>query len=312
MKPLIVGTGLFCLDIVYPPGDAIPSLYAGGSSLNVACILSELGWDAKLIGRIGDDQAAQYLLSDLDSFQIDASSIVLDAETNTPMYSETFNDAGHQFQRKCLQCGAPSPEVKALDGATMEKAIEHLPGSIQTAVIERDGPGSIALAKASKQRGALVYVELNRMNSEAECLELVSYAHVYKYARDRCGMLPAQDRTPYVPLEIETQGKDGLRYRCFNGEWRHVAPLENTRFVDAAGSGDWVSASVIHQIARDGAENFESKLAQIETILAQAQAEAAENGKYIGARGRLYQSRRVQQANDSCPACGGRSQRIPV
>ncbi|MBZ0256563.1 hypothetical protein K8I31_10900, partial [bacterium] len=60
----MVGTGLFCLDVVYAPEANIPLLLAGGTSLNIASILTEYGWDAKLIGRIGDDQAAQYLLND--------------------------------------------------------------------------------------------------------------------------------------------------------------------------------------------------------------------------------------------------------
>lgn len=303
MKPLIIGTGLFCLDVVYAPGDSVPSLFAGGSSLNVASILTEYGWDAKLIGRIGDDQAAQYLLNDLAAFDVDATGIVKDGTIDTPLYSETFDDDGHCFQRQCLQCGAPSPEVKALDEVTMQTMIQHLPDSIEAAIIERDFPSALQLAKACKQRGALVYVELNRMSDEERCLKLISLAHIYKYARDRCGLLPAQEETPIVPLEIETMGRDGLRYRCNGTEWHRVPAHEVVQFIDAAGSGDWVSATILNHFARKGVSGFDLK-ASFKAIMVQAQAEAAENGKYIGARGRLYFERTIQKGLDYCPKCG--------
>lgn len=312
MSGYLVGSGLLCLDVVYPPEQVTPFLFAGGSSLNAAAILSDWGWNAALVGRIGNDRAAQYLLRDLDSFQLDTSGILLDASINTPIYSQTFAENGHRFQRKCLQCGAPSPMVQPLDPEAMQKQIEKLPHSIQVAIIERDDLASVLLAKACKERGALVYVELNRMSNEEQCVELISHAHIYKYARDRCGLLPAQDATPRVALEIETQGKDGLRYRISDREWRHAPPLTGVCFTDAAGSGDWVSATLIDQIARRGAETIEDELLRIDAILAQAQAEAAENGKYIGARGRLYQARPIIQANNSCPVCGERIQRKMV
>ncbi|MBZ0254931.1 hypothetical protein K8I31_02645, partial [bacterium] len=234
---------------------------------------------------------------------IDASDIVKDGAVDTPIYSETFDENGHCFQRQCLQCDAPSPEVKALDDAAMQAAIQQLPDAVEAVVIERDFPSALQLAKTCRQRGALIYVELNRMSDEDRCLELISLAHIYKYARDRCGMLPAQDATPSVPLEIETMGGKGLRYRCNGGGWRCVPATVDVRFVDAAGSGDWVSAMILNHVARNGASGFDLS-ASFEMILAQAQAEAAENGKYIGARGRLYSQRTIQKGLDFCPACG--------
>ena len=106
MSGYLVGSGLLCLDVVYPPEQVTPFLFAGGSSLNAAAILSDWGWNAALVGRIGNDRAAQYLLRDLDSFQLDTSGILLDASINTPIYSQTFAENGHRFQRKCLQCDA--------------------------------------------------------------------------------------------------------------------------------------------------------------------------------------------------------------
>ncbi len=303
MNQFVVGTGLLCLDVVYPPGEETPLLYAGGSSLNIATILSDWGWSASLIGRIGDDQAGRYLLKDLSAFNVNTSGIIQDPCIDTPIYSQTFDESGHVFQRKCLQCGAPSPTVAPLSLEVMQQRIETLPGEITAAVIERDDPASVLLARECRERGALVYVELNRMSSETQCLELIDQAHVYKYARDRCGLLPPQDMTPGVPIEIETQGKDGLRYRLSNGEWRQITAPQVDLFIDAAGSGDWVSATVLNQIGSTkqmpDLENID-----LDKILAQAQSEAAENGKYIGARGRLYHHRPTIQACDACPACG--------
>lgn len=303
-RPVIAATGLICLDIVHASaaGEA-PLLFAGGSALNAPVILSTMGWQALIAGRIGSDRAQQHIFDDLSRFNVSTSFIDCDPAVHTPVYFQTFDESGHRFQRQCLDCGGESPSYVPHDDQAMRELTERLPDRIDAVIIERDSPAALRFARACKQRGALVYVELNRMSDEPRCIELIGLADVYKYARDRCGMLP--DDYPHPALEIETMGKDGLRYRRRDEAWKAIPPLQANGIIDAAGSGDWVTATLLNELGHGGCGKLTDALKQpLDTLFENAQHTAIANARYIGARGRLYEGSEKLRGDDACPFCG--------
>ncbi|MBI1386850.1 MAG: hypothetical protein GC154_00190 [bacterium] len=302
--PIYIGCGLICLDAVLVPDGGPPRLFAGGTSLNIAAILAQKGWYSHVVGRIGDDYASRRILHDLDSMNVQTRMIERDADTQTPVYVETIESKGHRFHRQCPDCGADFPSCVPNSDEFTHNLIGSLPETIDAACFERDFTSCFQLARACKDRGALIYVELNRMTCEDDCLHLLELADIFKYARDRCGLLPDDSRRPSVPLEIETLGSDGVRYRVRRGEWKRIPALHADQFIDAAGSGDWVSATLIHHLTplhRQAQLLDDAGL--VENALNSAQNEAVLNGKFYGARGRLYEGRTFQQANSYCPCC---------
>ena len=88
-------------------------------------------------------------------------------------------------------------------------------------------------------------------------------------------------------LIIETRGPLGLRYRWL-GEWSQLDAFPVEEVVDAAGSGDWCSAVLIHWLGNGGAERFVDLASEtVEQVLQECQATAAVNCGFHGARGAM-------------------------
>jgi hypothetical protein len=90
------------------------------------------------------------------------------------------------------------------------------------------------------------------------------------------------------PLEIESLGESGLKYRLngFRGivsDWSEQAPLQSLNPVDFAGSGDWLTAGFCYTLFKQGASSAED----VGAALMFGQSLAAINACYAGARGMI-------------------------
>lgn len=125
-------------------------------------------------------------------------------------------------------------------------------------------------------------------------------AHIVKYSKEQSGWLAAyRSKSLRAPVEIETMGKAGLRYRATlfgntHRQWTDVPAYRLPRVKDPAGAGDWCSAGILHFLGRRGQQGLEGVTpTRLLRSLRFGQALAAWTCAFEGARGGMY---RVAQA----------------
>lgn len=298
--PVIVGTGLVCLDALWLGEDETSPLFAGGTSLNTLVHLHRRGWRTQLFGLIGKDRAGEYILQDLSDLGIDTSGLYAIPSARTPIYVERIEPDGHRFLRECPRCGAAFPPCPEPTADQIDAFIASLPSRVDFCMIERAHSASLRLAQACAQRGAVLYLELNRPGDETVCRELLGMANVFKTAADRRSHFAFLDERAFARLEIETLGSKGVRYRVNGGEWIRQQAIQCDKFVDAAGAGDAFSAELLASFAERNEEPHRWDRNGLEEAFHRAQTAAANNCRFAGARGGMYERDDLLQANDYC------------
>ncbi len=301
-----VGTGFVALDIIRSALDESTTLerrHAGGSCGNVLAILSYLGVNASAVGRIGDDPAGSELLADLRRSKVDVKFLVAEQGRRTPIViQETFVDARgrarHRFSRACPVCGATMPGYRPLLAADVSEVAAGLPAH-SLFFFDRVAPGTLELARRSRDQGALVVFEPSGIKDEKLFVECLRVAHVLKYSHERLSGLDALVSRVRLPIEIETLGADGLRVRMRTSgrisAWKHLASLPAPSIRDSAGSGDWCTAGFLARIGGAEADPV-ARLEDLDVVvdgLQFGQALAALNCSFDGARGLMYATGRA-------------------
>lgn len=295
-----VGTGFIVLDVIRNSvgSSATEQCFAGGSCGNVLAILSYLGWDANAVGRIGDDHAGRELVADLGKWGVETKLLQVEAGRGTPIIvQENYLDGKgrprHRFSRACPVCGATLPAFRALLASEAATIASKLPAH-SVFYFDRVAPGTLELAQKSRANGALVVFEPSGIKDERLFAECLMTAHVAKYANDRIEGIHDGVAKAKVPIEIETLGAKGLRLRVRTkgrvGAWRDLAAFSAPELRDAAGSGDWTTAGLIHGLMTSGAA-AETAVADVNVVVSAArhgQALAALNCGFDGARGLMY------------------------
>ncbi len=301
--PCVVGTGLVALDAVMPYGGAAPShRLAGGTCGNVLTILSYLGWEAFPVTRLKDDVASRTLREDLKRWSVRLEFVAVSPEGSTPVFvhrvGRTEDGAAiHSFTRRCPGCGSTLPGYKAPTAAALELLLPTIPKP-EAFFFDRASRGSLLLAKHCAAQGALVMFEPSGLGEPHLFREAVQAAHVLKYSHERLGEVEELLSDCAALLQIETLGKDGLRYRSrlhgaqSNG-WRVLKALPAEQIRDTSGAGDWCTAGILHRLGQTGCAAF---LATTRDEFSEAfrfgQALSAWNCGFEGARGGMYQRTR--------------------
>jgi fructokinase len=159
---------------------------------------------------------------------------------------------------------------------------------------DRVAPGTLEIAQKSRANGALVVFEPSGIKDERLFAECLKAAHVVKYANDRIEGIHDVVAKAKVPIEIETLGAKGLRLRVRTngrvGAWKDLPAFSAPELRDAAGSGDWTTAGLIHGLMTNGAAVEKVVADSNAVVLAarQGQALAALNCGFESARGLMY------------------------
>lgn len=302
-----VGTGFIALDIIRSAIDSHTTLerrHAGGTCGNVLGILSYLGMRATAVGRIGGDPAGSQLRADLQRWKVDVRLLSAEGGRRTPVviqesYVDSRGRARHRFSRACPACGATMPGYRPLLAADVGEIASSLP-SHRCFFFDRVAPGTLKLARHSREQGALVVFEPSGIKDEELFLECLRTCHVFKYSHERLSGLGEFVGRARPPLEIETRGAEGLRFRMRHPgtrfSWTDLEALPAPVLRDAAGSGDWCTAGFLAEIA--GAESTDhARIDCMDTVrraLRFGQAVAALNCAYDGARGLMYAMSKTQ------------------
>ncbi len=308
-QPTIIAAGLACLDVMGIGSEKIPRLSTGGFP-NALIILKTKGWNSIALAGLGADRAGDYVLQEFNDWGIDTRLVHRIPDINTPIYVLYHKNEGHFYGKECPYCQTRFPLYSPLEPETIEKILPELPKQVNLFYFDKVAQSLVNLAHHYKKHCAITMFEPNRIDDQELFRQSAAISDIMKYSSDRrTGVQSVTDALP-IPLEIETAGPQGLHYRTFsNGirsAWRSLPSVSTSGFVDAAGAGDWLSASLIDSLCRDG--NFYSIIAdqsRLDDILIKGQHASAENCRYAGARGSLYKNRKMLRGNDFCPFCQG-------
>jgi sugar/nucleoside kinase (ribokinase family) len=298
-RPVVIGTGLLALDVVFSADDATPPrIYAGGTCGNVLVILSYFGWESYPIARLNGDTASRYVVKDLKQWAVQLDLAMTKPGCNTPIVVQrikrkTDGKVSHHFTWTCPTCGAWLPSYAAVHTRAAQAVIEAR-RKPNVFFFDRVSRGAITLAKASAQNGALVVFEPSSVGDPLLFQEAISCAHILKYSYERIHNIPGLCSTKRPLLEIQTLGSDGVRYRHHSTnpelkEWITIPASHCSAIRDTAGAGDWFSAGIIHYLGQNGFDGLLSATReQIVDALRFGQALSAWNCTFEGARGGMY------------------------
>lgn len=301
-KPVVAGVGLVTLDVVTHRNYYVePQFCAGGTCGNVLAILSYLGWSAYPIARLNGHVTAKRVKDDLKRWGVNLDFIGAGPTCDTPVVIQRIatDSAGrpvHRYSLTCPHCGKWLPGYRPIKIPAAEQISNELKKA-EVFFLDRISPGNLLLAKKSAERGALVFFEPSGLGEPRLFNQALAVAHVVKYSADRITALPNRLRPL---LEIKTLGASGLRYRAvlprFNtGGWQNVKAFQVPQFMDAGGSGDWTSAGIIDRLGRRGSAGLRAASGtMVKAAFQRAQAMAAWNCSFFGARGGMYHMSETQ------------------
>lgn len=295
-----VGTGLIVLDVIRSSVGTVATekRFAGGSCGNVLTILAYFGWDANAVGRIGNDHAGRELVADLGKWGVETKFLRVEKSRGTPIIvQENYLDARgrprHRFSRACPVCATSLPAYRPLLTSEAASIAAKLPSHL-VFYFDRVAPGTLELARKSRASGTLVVFEPSGIKDEGLFGECLKTAHIVKYANDRIKGIHDVVAKAKVPIEIETLSAKGLRVRVRpNGRasvWKDLPAFPVPQLRDAAGSGDWTTAGLIHGVMTSGSsvEKVVGNADAVVLAIRQGQALAALNCGFEGARGLMY------------------------
>ena len=296
----VAGAGFIALDILLPSAeDRQLRRRAGGTCGNVLAILSFLGHTAVPIARLGTDEAADCLISDLMSAGVDCQHVQRDPSGRTPRVVEFLPEqrgTAHRFSFTCPKCRRRFPKRS-------EPIYEQGNDSIYRVnprlfFFDRSGPTTTKLAMKAREQGALVMFEPDSLGTNTNFTEALQLSDIVKYSgrRTRQSIEPWLASVDSKPsLVIETLGSDGLRYmtrgRVSKLYWQHQEPFLVESPVDQAGAGDWCSAGLISRLlATSSSDRWRERT--VERALVFGQSLAAASILFEGPRGYLEKSSR--------------------
>lgn len=296
--PKAFGAGLVALDIVVSADPTAPiQAWAGGTCGNVLAILSYLGWDAYPIARLNRDPASERLKADLVRWGVHLDHIECEPRADAPIIVQEIRRTknglpSHRFKWACLHCGHWLPSYRSVTLA----AVAGLQIDRQSSAffLDRLSPGTLQLAKDAAKAGAIVVFEPSARADTRLTEAALATAHVLKYSDQRMDFGSSQRPSSSILLEVKTLGARGLMYRSWlsgarTHGWVHLAAVAAPVLADTCGSGDWCTAGIIAKVGVDGMNGLRTlKAPQLLAALRYAQALAAWNCGFEGARGGMY------------------------
>jgi len=296
--PVVVGTGLVALDVVFRGSSKRPlRRCAGGTCGNVLIALRYLGWKAVPVARLAADRARVALEADLARWGLDLRFLDLPPHGPTPIIVERVisNDRGeptHRFSWMCPCCGALLPRYKPVRASDVDQVAEE---------IRRPAVFFFVLATTYASVGTLIVFEPSASSEPALFNEAIEAADIVKYSDQRLAAIP-DSTSRRRRLEIQTLGAAGLRYRITSGRkrtWRQVQAIPAGHVVDTAGAGDWCTAGLLERLANGGRQGFENASDRdVHEAIRYGQALSAWNCRFEGARGGMYERTREQFMDD--------------
>jgi sugar/nucleoside kinase (ribokinase family) len=291
---VVAGTGFIPLDIVYRD-DAPKRMRAttGGTCGNVMAILAFLGWDSYPIARHDQSAIAQTIKDDLKPWGIHQDFLHVGPTALPPVvvqriFAKPRGGKTHSFLWTCPGCGAPLPTYKPVLASRVPEIVARLP-KVKAFFFDRVSRAALDLAKAASEAGSVVIFEPSMIGEPRLFTEALSICHVLKYSQERITNVNELRGKANPPIEIETLGSAGVRYRFGKRRWIEMGAYALARPIDTSGAGDWLTAGLVHKLCQRGRRGLDKVTEhQVEDAIKLGQAMATWNCQFQGARGAMY------------------------
>ncbi|AYL95294.1 PfkB family carbohydrate kinase [Mucilaginibacter celer] len=292
-KPICIGTGLVALDVIMSGiSGKVTQFLAGGSCGNVLTILAYLGWDSYPIARLSNNIAAELLLEDLHRWNVTDTLLSINETGSTPVIihrilTDRMGIPKHRFEFRNPEDGKHLPAYKPCLAKDVHKIYQTGPRP-KVFFFDRINRGAIELAKLYKEAGAVIFFEPSSIKDEKGFNECIEIADVIKFSDDRIPLYEKYFESAKVPLEIQTMGAKGLKFRMIGSStWTYLRGYYIENVVDSAGAGDWCTAGIIYNLFHDKTiKNL--TIDEVSFALDFGQALSALNCTFEGARGLMY------------------------
>ena len=216
---------------------------AGGTAANVAAILSFLGWETSVIGRIGQDEAGELVRTDLRQSGVDTDLLRLDPTAATPVILHSVVRGMPRYSRGCRVCKGGSARYVHLAESEAERVMERALGNVF--VFDRPSPVNLALAEAHAEASRTVVYEPSTSSTLAKHMRASAAASIVKYSRQKQKDIEPSLAEPHAnQIRVRTSGADGAEFSVGRGEIEHV-PGYDVEALDAGGAGDWTTATLL-------------------------------------------------------------------
>jgi len=250
--------GILVADVIAKPVDEWPErgklvlcdqteMHSGGCAANTGIGLAKLGTDVAVLGKVGNDGFADFVIGRLESQGCDCSGIVRDPEASTSCtFVMVHSDGERSFIHNCGANGRLRPDDVNME-IVKASGILHLAGHNLMPGFDGEPAGSVL--KRAKEFGVTTCLD-TAWDATGQWLKLVEpcLPHVdialpsYEEAREITGRDEPRD-VAQVLLDygIKTvglkMGADGCYIRTAAGEEVRL-PIYEVETVDATGAGD--------------------------------------------------------------------------
>jgi sugar/nucleoside kinase (ribokinase family) len=295
---LCIGSGLVCLDVILngkPNSSSI--LTAGGSCGNVLAILAFMGWTSAPVARLADDKASEFLIKDLNEFNVNTDYLTQSSDGSTPIIihrilKDKTGSPRHKFEFKDPDDGVWLPRYKPVLATKIAELTFKKPSAFY---FDRINRGTIDLARKCKEQNAVIIFEPSSIGEIRLFKESLAVADIVKFSKERIPEYEEIFNEQQATLEIATLGEHGCEFRFGKtkraAKWDRLPGYKTVsgHVIDAGGAGDWCSAAIINELACDGQTGFSACLKKdVVTALNKGQAFGALNCCFNGARGIMY------------------------
>ncbi|HET9377484.1 MAG TPA: PfkB family carbohydrate kinase [Chthoniobacterales bacterium] len=302
----IIGAGLMTVDIIqevspdWRPLERPPAYASGGTVCNILCHLAHGGWNARVIGSIGDDKLGKLVRSDLSKFRIDCSAL-LDVP-NTPtrrilhkIVSSGVDRGKHKFELFCSKCRRPFPPVAPPQYRIVEPSIRGVLGKDTVLIVDRANELTTQLVEQVEKSGGTIIFEPGHLPRSSELVsQILAKVDILKYSRELMWKhqplqkMIDQMAMPKIKIVIETRGQSGVQIKRANRRKRLVAQaLPDIR--DSAGAGDAFMAGFLLGLGSERLLNLDAVSdLELETAIQRGQARGGLACVFLGSKGVLY------------------------
>lgn len=298
-RPIIIGAGLVCLDIIKDRGD--DKFYTGGSCANVVSALAFLGWQSKVIIGNYSDLAGEIISSNLDRIGVHRINLQKSSGA-TPRIIECLNrndnSNTHSFLFSCPECGTRLPSLKPIS-IPQAKPIFSEVDQANVFYTDRSSEGINFLRKSFREKKCWTVYEPNSARNLKALLENVSESNIIKFSSDKVPDYASEEirriaTNGITVLLVRTKGKNGLEFSYRNknntmSKWIHLSAQPVPKLVDSSGAGDWCTAGLLFNLISKFPKS-RPYLSKTDVIAALefGQALSAISCGFVGAQGMLY------------------------
>src|SRR5215217_5788294 len=301
-----VGAGLVTIDIIqevssnWLPLEKSIVYSSGGTVCNILCHLGHAGWDATLVGAIGEDDLGQVLRADLDHLGVNSSAL-LAGGTPTRRILHKIVSAGteigkHRFELSCSKCKRRFPPVAPPAFPAIEPLVKEVLHERTVLIVDRANELTAALVDQVAGAGGTVIFEPGYLPTRSSQVvwRILDQVDVLKYSSELIwkgqpfSKILNQSQGGHAKVVIETRGQRGVQIRRGNRRKTLVAqPMLTVR--DSAGAGDAFMAGLLLHLGLEKIRNLNDVTDfDLEAAVARGQARGGLACAFLGSKGLLY------------------------